>query len=56
MSPITFERWSQPARFHSPLKGGDLDEQNIEIRVDPLTGCQSIFNEAHLPQFKHFSV
>jgi UDPglucose--hexose-1-phosphate uridylyltransferase len=46
MGGITFERWSQRARFHSPLKGGQLDEQEIEIRVDPITGYQSIFNLA----------
>lgn len=46
MSPIAFERWSQRATFHSPLKGGELDEQEIEIRQDPLTGFQSIFNQA----------
>jgi UDPglucose--hexose-1-phosphate uridylyltransferase len=46
MGGITFERWSQRARFHSPLKGGQLDEQEIEIRVDPIIGHQSIFNPA----------
>lgn len=46
MNGIAFDRWSQRARFHSPLKGGELDEQEIEIRVDPLTGAQSIFNAA----------
>ena len=46
MAGISFERWSQRARFHSPLKGGQLDQQEIEVRVDPLTGGQSIFNAA----------
>lgn len=46
MNRILFERWSQRARFHSPLKDGQLDEQEIEVRKDPLTGFQSIFNAA----------
>lgn len=46
MGNIPFERWSQRARFHSPLKGGEMDEQEIEVRRDPLTGFQSIFNSA----------
>ncbi len=45
MAGIQFESWEQHARFHNPLKGGELDAQRIEVRRDPLTGHQSIFNE-----------
>ena len=46
MAEIHFERWQQVARFHNPLKAGELDEQEIEVRLDPLTDHQSIFNSA----------
>ena len=46
MAEIRFERWRQVARFHNPLRDGELDEQEIEVRVDPLMGHQSIFNSA----------
>lgn len=46
MAEIHFERWRQVARFHNPLKAGELDEQEIEVRIDPLMGHQSIFNAA----------
>lgn len=38
--------WTETARFHNPLRNGDLDEQIIEVRRDPLTGHQSIYNAA----------
>ncbi len=38
--------WTETARFHSPLHNGNLDEQIIEVRQDPLTGHQSIYNTA----------
>lgn len=44
MAEVHFEHWTQVARFHNPLKNGQLDEQEIEVRVDPLMGHQSIFN------------
>jgi UDPglucose--hexose-1-phosphate uridylyltransferase len=44
MTRIAFESWKQTAIFHNPLKNGDLDNQEIEVRLDPLTGHQSIFN------------
>ncbi len=43
MAEIHFERWQQVARFHNPLKAGELDEQHIEVRLDPLLGHQSVF-------------
>lgn len=46
MGKINFSRWHQEAPFHNPLKGGQLDIQDIEVRVDPLTAHQSIFNSA----------
>jgi UDPglucose--hexose-1-phosphate uridylyltransferase len=46
MAEIRFERWKQVARFHNPLRAEELDEQEIEVRVDPLMGHQSIFNAA----------
>lgn len=44
MAEIRFEHWKQIARFHNPLKNGELDEQEIEVRLDPLLGHQSIVN------------
>ncbi len=41
---IRFEKHVQRAAFHNPMKGGRLDTQEIEIRRDPLTGHQSVFN------------
>jgi galactose-1-phosphate uridylyltransferase len=46
MGQIAFIQRHQQAPFHNPLKGGDLDIQNIQVRLDPLTGHQSIFNGA----------
>lgn len=46
MAKISFESWQQTAIFHSPLKKGQLDTQEIEVRIDPLTGHQSTFNPA----------
>ncbi len=46
MSQITFSQWHQQAPFHNPLKGGQLDTHDIQVRLDPLTGHQSIFNGA----------
>ena len=44
MTRIAFESLKQTAIFHNPLKDGNLDRQEIEVRMDPLTGHQSIFN------------
>jgi galactose-1-phosphate uridylyltransferase len=46
MANITFKSWQQTARFHNPLKGGELDAQQIEVRLDPLTDHQSITSAA----------
>jgi UDPglucose--hexose-1-phosphate uridylyltransferase len=46
MARISFDSWQQTACFHNPLNGGQLDRQPIEVRLDPLTGHQSIFNAA----------
>ncbi len=43
MADIHFERWQQVAHFHNPLKAGELDQQNIEVRLDPLLEHQSVF-------------
>ncbi len=34
----------QKSALHNPLLNGELDTQEIEIREDPLTGTQSVFN------------
>ena len=41
---IRFERHAQSSTFHNPLKGGELDTQPLELRRDPLTGQQSVWN------------
>lgn len=41
---IRFERHHQSLAFHSPLLGGALDRQELELRRDPLTGHQSVMN------------
>lgn len=43
---LELKSWTETARFHSPLRNGALDEQVIEVRRDPLTGHQSIYNAA----------
>ncbi|MEJ5365895.1 MAG: hypothetical protein WHS86_12385 [Desulfosoma sp.] len=43
---LQWTSWTETARFHSPLRNGDMDEQIIEVRRDPLTGHQSIYNAA----------
>jgi UDPglucose--hexose-1-phosphate uridylyltransferase len=46
MARISFESRQQVSEFHNPLKNNDLDRQAIEVRLDPLTGHQSILPEA----------
>lgn len=46
MAGISFESWKQTARFFNPLKGGKWDEQELEVRLDPLMGHQSLLNDA----------
>lgn len=46
MGKISFSQWHQKAPFHNPLKGGQLDIQDIQVRVDPLTAHQSMLNGA----------
>jgi UDPglucose--hexose-1-phosphate uridylyltransferase len=41
---IQFERHTQSSTFHNPMKGGELDTQQLELRRDPLTGHQSVWN------------
>jgi galactose-1-phosphate uridylyltransferase len=43
---LQWTSWIETARFHSPLRNGALEEQTIEVRRDPLTGHQSIYNPA----------
>jgi len=48
MEKIRFHKHFQRASFHNPMMDGKLDIQELEIRRDPLTGRQSVFN----PGFK----
>lgn len=41
---IRFEKHVQKSTFHNPMRGNELDIQEITIRRDPLTGAQSAFN------------
>lgn len=41
---IRFSKHFQKCLFHNPMLGGKLDSQELEIRRDPLSGRQSIFN------------
>ena len=41
---IEFVKHFQKSTFHNPLMNNDLDTQELEIRKDPLTGAQSVFN------------
>jgi galactose-1-phosphate uridylyltransferase len=44
MADIELHRVQDTIRFHSPLKGGELDEHTLETRTDPLTGHKSVLN------------
>jgi galactose-1-phosphate uridylyltransferase len=44
MKKIRFEKHLQRSDFHNPMLGNNLDTQEMEIRKDPLTGHQSVFN------------
>ncbi|MBP8644822.1 MAG: hypothetical protein KBH99_01710 [Syntrophobacteraceae bacterium] len=44
MEKIRFHKHFQKSSFLNPLMGGKLDTQKLEIRRDPLTGRQSVFN------------
>jgi UDPglucose--hexose-1-phosphate uridylyltransferase len=41
---IRFSKHFQKCLFHNPMLGGKLDSQELEIRREPLSGRQSIFN------------
>ena len=41
---LRFTTHRQTSTFHNPLLGNRLDTQDLEIRKDPLTDRQSIFN------------
>ena len=41
---IRFDKHVQTSSFHNPLLGNELDTQEMEIRRDPLTRAQSVFN------------
>jgi galactose-1-phosphate uridylyltransferase len=47
MEKIRFHKHFQRSSFHNPMMDGRLDTQELEIRRDPLTGRQSVFNPAH---------
>jgi len=44
MPEIIFEKSTQFASFHNPLMGGELTTHELELRYDPLTRHQSVFN------------
>jgi galactose-1-phosphate uridylyltransferase len=46
MGRISFESRREAVEFHNPLEEGRLDRQEIEVRLDPLTGRQSILSDA----------
>jgi UDPglucose--hexose-1-phosphate uridylyltransferase len=41
---IEFVKHIQKSTFHNPLMNNNVDTQELEIRRDPLTGVQSVFN------------
>lgn len=41
---IRFVKHIQTSTIHNPMMNNDLDTQELEIRRDPLTGSQSVFN------------
>lgn len=41
---IRFEKHVRESTFRNPLTNNELDTQELEIRRDPLTGAQSVFN------------
>ncbi len=41
---ITFFKHIQKSVIHNPMMNNELDTQELEIRKDPLTGAQSVFN------------
>jgi len=41
---LAFIKHYQKSDFHNPMMNNDLDTQDLEIRKDPLTGAQSVFN------------
>jgi galactose-1-phosphate uridylyltransferase len=46
MPRISFKTCDQTVEFHNPIKNGELDCQKIEVRMDPLTGHQSMLCDA----------
>lgn len=44
MEKIRFQRHFHRSTFHNPMVAGKLDTQKLEIRRDPLTSRQSVFN------------
>jgi len=41
---IQFIKHTQKSTIHNPMMNNELDTQALEIRKDPLTGAQSVFN------------
>lgn len=41
---IQFIKHTRKSTFHNPMMNNALDTQELEIRKDPLTGAQSVFN------------
>ena len=41
---IQFTKHVQKSTFHNPMMSNELDTQEMEIRRDPLTNAQSVFN------------
>lgn len=44
MASINFTSNKQQSAFHNPFQNNELISQELEIRTDPLTGHQSVFN------------
>ena len=44
MTTINFDANMQQSVFHNPFQNNELLTQTLEVRTDPLTGHQSIFN------------
>ncbi len=41
---IEFDKHTQDSTIHNPMMDNQLDTQELEVRKDPLTGAQSVFN------------
>ncbi|RLF16418.1 MAG: hypothetical protein DRJ97_00800 [Thermoprotei archaeon] len=51
---MRFERWVRETCILNPLKGFELEVQELEHRLDPLTGLSTIVARGRLPYVKPF--